>query len=693
MAARLSGGSRCTISLSTSSSRTGASSSGEVPRTAASSAEVNSGPSTAAARIASWAAGLSRSTRDLTRRSSTWGSCGPGGSRSSQVPSSRTRARVSSSEVSRSSTNSGLPSALASTAARTSGLAPPGTADGTGDLADERLDQRLLGGGGQRPEHDLASRRGGGQGRDLLAAGPRPAGGEHQQRPVGGQLRELEREAQRGRVGPVQVLEDQDGRARDREPGHHRAERGERHPLQVLGAHPAGRGRIGDAHHPRQRRKQVGVAHEIGQRSLQGRLEPGGRLVRRHPDPAGHQLPVEPVGGGGCVGGAAALEPQRQPAAARADPGDEALPALLHQAGLAQPGLAGQHDDRASALDRLPQRRLEDPHLGVAADQRGSPAHSPEPPLADPRPGRLQVAGDQRARIAAERHLLARSPGEQVAGHGPGRRADQDRSRPRGRLQRGGHAHHVAERAVLHLGAAPDRAHHRRAGFHADPQRRPALGPTTASAAALSARNAARTARSGSSSCACGAPNIACRPRPDTEVTVPPNASTSVITAASEPPTISRSVSRPTAPASPAGAATSANSTLTGRRSSLGSGCGATAAPQAADAGPAARSPAPRRGCARPGVAGRRVQPLERRGDPQPELLERGAAALEHPRRQLGTALREVGADQRARGLLAGRVMVQAGLPGRQHVVAAGPPRPIARSLARARRASWHSVS
>ena len=122
------------------------------------------------------------------------------------------------------------------------GTGAAGTADGTGDLADERLGERLLGARGQRPEHDPTSRRGVGQGRDLLAARVRPAGREHQQRPAGGELREFERESQRGRVGPVQVLEDQDGRARDREPGHHRAERGERHPLQVLGAHPAGRG-------------------------------------------------------------------------------------------------------------------------------------------------------------------------------------------------------------------------------------------------------------------------------------------------------------------------------------------------------------------------------------------------------------------------------------------------------------------
>ncbi len=239
---------------------------------------------------------------------------------------------------------------------------------------------------------------------------------------------------------------------------------------------------------------------------------------------------------------------------------------------------------------------------------------------------------------------------------------------------------------------------------------RSAVPPSVAAAAvavADRARNAARTARSGSSSCASGAPNIACRPRPDTEVTVPPNPSTSAITAAREPPTSSRSVSRPTALASPAGAATSANSTVTGRRSSRGSGgwAGAGGAdPDVASRDVAGRAEAgrgdSRKGHSRkswradqPGIAGGRVEPLKRGRNPQPERDKRLTAALENAGRQLRAALGEVGADERAGGLLAGGVVVQAGFPGRQHVVAAGPARAAARSLARQRRASWRSVA
>ena len=64
---------------------------------------------------------------------------------------------------------------------------------------------------------------------------------------------------------------------------------------------------------------------------------------------------------------------------------------------------------------------------------------------------------------------------------------------------------------------------------------------------------------------------MACRPRPDTDVTRPPSASTSAITAASELPTISRTASG-SGLALPPSALTSANSTVTGRSSSRGAG-------------------------------------------------------------------------------------------------------------------------
>ena len=122
----------------------------------------------------------------------------------------------------------------------------------------------------------------------------------------------------------------------------------------------------------------------------------------------------------------------------------------------------------------------------------------------------------------------------------------------------------------------------------------PPMGPTTAGPVSMpirtadepvsdwdttadNARNPARTARSGSSSCASGAPKIAAKPPPEIEVTVPPSRSTSAITAANAPPMTSRRSSGSILLASP-GPVTSAKSTLTTLRSSLrraGSGIGA----------------------------------------------------------------------------------------------------------------------
>ena len=67
--------------------------------------------------------------------------------------------------------------------------------------------------------------------------------------------------------------------------------------------------------------------------------------------------------------------------------------------------------------------------------------------------------------------------------------------------------------------------------------------PPSRAATAERARKAALAARSGSSSCASGAPNMAWSPCPDTDVTVPPSASTSVITAARLRPITSRRLS------------------------------------------------------------------------------------------------------------------------------------------------------
>ena len=85
--------------------------------------------------------------------------------------------------------------------------------------------------------------------------------------------------------------------------------------------------------------------------------------------------------------------------------------------------------------------------------------------------------------------------------------------------------------------------------------------PPSTDATDARARKAALAARSGSSSCASGAPNMAWSPPPDTDVTVPPSASTSAITAARQRPATSRSSSG--SAGSIPSAATSAASTVT----------------------------------------------------------------------------------------------------------------------------------
>ena len=163
--------------------------------------------------------------------------------------------------------------------------------------------------------------------------------------------------------------------------------------------------------------------------------------------------------------------------------------------------------------------------------------------------------------------------------------------------------------------------------------------PPSIAATAARARKAARAARSGSSSCASGAPNMACSPPPDTDVTVPPSASTSAITAARQRPVTSRSSSGSARPV----------------RGHLGG--------QHAD-GPELL---PRRGLrpGRPGLeGGRGVHLLQPRGQAEPELAEGGPAALVGAYRELPVSLGEVAADQGRGRLLGGGVVLGAGRPG-----------------------------
>jgi hypothetical protein len=151
-----------------------------------------------------------------------------------------------------------------------------------------------------------------------------------------------------------------------------------------------------------------------------------------------------------------------------------------------------------------------------------------------------------------------------VPGGGPGHRADQGRTRPGPRLQRGRLADDLAHGAVLDPGAAADGTEHGRAGLHPDPQ-----GPSVDRRYRREGAEGRPGRPLGVVLVRLGAPNMAWSPPPDTDVTVPPSASTSAITAARPRPVTSRSSSGSAGPS----AVTSAASTLTVLSSSRAGAC------------------------------------------------------------------------------------------------------------------------
>ena len=139
-------------------------------------------------------------------------------------------------------------------------------------------------------------------------------------------------------------------------------------------------------------------------------------------------------------------------------------------------------------------------------------------------------------------HVLCRPPLEEALGGGTCGRANEHRGppwRPTGGRRR------------RRLPLRPPR----NGRWHRPRSGRPPLGrsrfrlaprgPRPLAPAPLTARKAARSARSGSSSWDSGAPKSATSPAPETEVTVPPRASTSATTSAKAPPRSSRRSSGP----------------------------------------------------------------------------------------------------------------------------------------------------
>ena len=207
---------------------------------------------------------------------------------------------------------------------------------------------------------------------------------------------------------------------------------------------------------------------------LEGRTEYAFPLLGGNSYPGGQQLLVEPVGGRGGIGGAATLEPERQPARASPHPGHEKPAALVYQAALAEPWVTGYKYNLTFAGGCSPKCRLEHRKLCLPSYQRSSAGR----PASPSRPRRtrlwaLQVRSSQGVGPRRCSHLFGRAPIEDALCGGPSGRAHQHRTRPGHRLEGCGGTYHPSYGSVVGPGAAPDGAHYSFAGFDAHSQREP----------------------------------------------------------------------------------------------------------------------------------------------------------------------------------------------------------------------------
>ena len=277
---------------------------------------------------------------------------------------------------------------------------------------------------------------------------------QQHQGPVRQLVDDLAQQVDRGRVGPVQVVDDHHDRLLRQPPLEQRARRQRDLALQLLGLDVAGPGLL-DAEqvvqHLRHRIGLVRIGAEGPQALLQ--LAPGrlqrvglldavglaeqraegavGRLAERRAGGAAHAGRREPV---------VAFEPREQ---------------LGEQARLARAGLADHADELGLAALHAVERGQQALDRRVAPDQR---RRQPEVGEAA-RGGQLRAHADQamnphRLRLAAQRQLDGRLEGEAVPHQGLRRVRHQHRARLGGREQARGGVHGVAGDGVGAAGAA-----------------------------------------------------------------------------------------------------------------------------------------------------------------------------------------------------------------------------------------------
>jgi hypothetical protein len=305
-----------------------------------------------------------------------------------------------------------------------------------------------------------------------LAQTPRsvlPLGPVEEEKRHGGDLghaEELLEELERGLICPVQVLEDEAERLLVGEAPDELVEDLEGAHLDRLAVQlPQSLRRVRLEREPEESgEERIGLVRVLPSeevRELGFELEPdaGFRSGGAHLEPLAQKLPDRPVRKRLRVGDAARLD--------EADAVAVGVPRLPDEPGLANPGLAGDRDDRAPSLHERVHRALQDRELELAPDQRECRRlglRLPEALDAE----RLDGPADALELLLAEVFEL-----DGALDLALGRGADDDAAAARDLLQAVGDVDGLAERVpgVVPVQLAPLDADDDRPGVHADPHR------------------------------------------------------------------------------------------------------------------------------------------------------------------------------------------------------------------------------
>ncbi len=299
----------------------------------------------------------------------------------------------------------------------------------------------------------------------------RPLRDDQQHRRVFGERDERLGELHRCRVGPVEVLEQDEDRAVLGETRQERCDDLERPVLERLGGELGqpglGVGLEGQIEQRAQVRVDLGcpLAEEGLEVTAEGDPHAQLRSIHRDADPSPQEVAEGPVGQRLPVGDTAALEPDGS-----AVGGGRVLDLRRELGGetaLADARLARHEEDAARPRERAFDGLAGFPELAFPSDELGLDALGP---ASGSGPNAASLERLDGLRLPLQLQLLGVAPVEQLLDLAPGFGADDDRTGIGSGLESRGRVDRVADRAVLDPAAGADRAEDDRAGRDADPR-------------------------------------------------------------------------------------------------------------------------------------------------------------------------------------------------------------------------------